>query len=199
MSDNGQTPSIQNHRYSATNIGEEETQQIRIETPCDCSYLIAVEAASSESVFSITAKSDGGDDGDGHHAVETHSAWFYVLGVVIFIVIVVLSAVGLSNYKKNEALKRELDVAELQLNMKGKSMRKEMASTTSGPPKPWKKAIKMKKKRKGSKKYVGLSDNDMLDDGDEPILVHQQQPTEEEHADDTHLDLDVDVEENRIE
>lgn len=87
--------------------------------------------------------------------------------MVVVLIIGVLSLLGGWNMRKNRRLNHELEVAELQLNMKGqKTMRQqqeELASTTSGPAKPF-------AKKKGKKKYVGLVDD--VDPDDDVHDIH---------------------------
>ena len=133
-------------------------------------FLIAVfaDSASLYSLMADTAEHGGNSKKDGGSGV-----WRYVIAVCVVLIIGVLSLVGACNWKKNQRLNHELEVAELQLNMKGqKTMRQqqqELASTTSGPAQPF---AMGSKKKKGKKKYVGLADDA---NADEDLLVSNEE------------------------
>ena len=191
ISNNGQAPSQGNYQYSLEDVGDADpTQTLVITTDCasllDCSFLMAV-FADSESVYSImadTAEHGRSESGGGS------GWWRYVVAVVVVLVIGVLSLVGACNWRKNQRLSSELEVAELQLNMKGhKPMRQpqqELASTTSGPAQPFSMA---NSKKKGKQKYVGLADDaDPEDDalGMHAVLVNTDE--QEDHVEQNLLD-----------
>jgi len=165
VSTNGETPSLENQIKKLEQIGEDNPGQIEVKHPCsDCSYLIVV-IAESESIYSILAASVAKGSGKGKS--KSHPVLYAFIVVVVLVIVGALGWVGFNNWKKKRALEDELEVAELQLNMKGKmsmrQQREELESTNPKPARPFSASpeVMKKKKKKYGKQYAELDNESM--------------------------------------
>jgi len=185
--ENQQNPSSDNFEFQLENVQQFTTQYITIEHPCEhCTYFLVI-YASSQSVYSIRAETIAESESNDGHKKGVNVAVFYVIGVIVCVIVMVLAIIGLNNYRKNRRLRYELDIAELQLNMSGtkslRQRREELQAVNNRPAAPVgpMDAVEIsphqvrlqsdKTKRKSKKKYSGLK-NDAEDDEyyDEPML-----------------------------
>eukprot|EP01084_Bolivina_argentea_P203713 347868_1 len=178
---NNQIPSAEVHDYKLENVNQ--LRNVTIANACsDCSYLMVIvnEDVDADSIYSIRAQVND-DRSSRVPSPSPHNKGnpviASVIGVLVAVTIIGLAIVGWRNYRKNERLKRELDIAELQLNMNGnktlRQRREELETTNNKPARPWKNE-KEKTKKKNKKKYCGLANNDNADAYDDVILLNNQ-------------------------